>query len=58
MVLKKHPVWQMILNHIEAQHRGSGEVESEDASDTFTSLAQVYQDGHMALTAKLIGFGV
>ena len=53
MTLKKNKVLQKILQHIEAQHCGSGDVEFEDAVDPCTFLTQNYETNHLALTAKL-----
>ena len=53
MLLKKNKLLQRILQHIEAQHCGSGEVELEDAVDPCTFLTQLYENDTVALTTKL-----
>ena len=53
MSLKKNKLLQKILQHIEAQHCGSGEVELEDAVDPCSWLTRQFQSDHTGLSTRL-----
>ena len=53
MSLKQNKLRQRVLQHIEARHCGSGDVELEDAVDPCELLTKNYQHDHESLTVKL-----